>query len=101
MWLERFLIIVPSVENKFLPYAWGTYSPTWVEITLTVAGFGMMALLYLVFSKLVPMISMWELEAGVRKAPIYRRQSVHFEPQPATAKAGLAGSEPFATDVSR
>jgi len=101
MWLERFLIIVPTLETKFLPYSWGTYSPTWVEITLTVAGFGMMALLYLVFSKLVPMISMWELEAGVRKAPIYRRQAVHFEPQPATAKAGLGGAEPFATDVSR
>ena len=101
MWLERFLIIVPSLEHKFLPYSWGTYSPTWVEITLTVAGFGMMALLYLVFSKLVPMISMWELEAGVRKAPIYRRRAVRFEPQPATAKAGFAEAEPFATDVSR
>jgi Ni/Fe-hydrogenase subunit HybB-like protein len=101
MWIERFLIIVPSLEHKYLPYSWGTYRPTWVEITLTVAGFGMMALLYLVFSKLVPMISMWEIEAGVRKAPIYRRQAVSFEPTGATSKAGIGAAEPFATDVSR
>ena len=31
MWLERFLIVVPSLEHKFLPYSWGTYRPTWVE----------------------------------------------------------------------
>ena len=27
MWLERFLIIVPSLGHKYLPYSWGTYSP--------------------------------------------------------------------------
>jgi hypothetical protein len=64
-----------------------------VEITLTIAGFGMMALLYLLFSKLVPMISMWELEAGLRKAPIVRLGS--FEPR------ALPEPEPLATDVPR
>jgi len=98
MWIERFLIIVPSLEHKYLPYSWGTYRPTWVEITLMVAGFGMMALLYLLFSKLVPMISMWELEAGVRKAPAVPRHVVSLKPRPAT---GIAESEPFATDLSR
>ena len=101
MWIERFLIIVPALEHKFLPYAWGTYRPTWVEITLMVAGFGMMGLLYLLFAKLVPMISMWELEAGVRKTPLVRRPAVHFEPGAATAKARIAEPESFATDVSR
>src|SRR5579859_3566807 len=101
MWIERFLIIVPTLEHKFLPYAWGNYRPTWVEITLMVAGFGMMALLYLLFSKLVPMISMWELEAGVRKAPIYRGRAVAFEPSGARARAGVREAEPLATDLSR
>jgi Ni/Fe-hydrogenase subunit HybB-like protein len=99
MWIERFLIIVPSLEHKYLPYSWGTYRPTWVEITLMVAGFGMMALLYLLFSKLVPMISMWELEAGVRKAPLLPRHAVSVKHRPATA--GIGQREPFATDVSR
>jgi Ni/Fe-hydrogenase subunit HybB-like protein len=101
MWIERFLIIVPTLEHKFLPYSWGTYRPTWVEITLMVAGFGMMTLLYLLFSKLVPMISMWELEAGVRKAPIYRGRAAAFEPSGARARAGVREAEPLATDLSR
>ena len=66
MWLERFLIIVPSLEHKFLPYSWGSYRPTWVEDTLMASSFGFMALLYLLFSKVVPMISIWELKVGLQ-----------------------------------
>ena len=69
MWLERFLIIVPSLSHKYLPYAWGTYRPTWVEITLTAGTFAAMALFYLLFAKFVPIISVWELKAGMRGAP--------------------------------
>jgi Ni/Fe-hydrogenase subunit HybB-like protein len=68
MWLERYLIIVPSLSRKFLPYAWGTYRPTWVEITITVATFAGMALLYVLFAKFVPIISIWELKVGMREA---------------------------------
>ena len=68
MWLERYLIIVPSLSRKFLPYAWGTYRPTWVEITITAATFAAMALLYVVFAKFVPIISIWELKVGMREA---------------------------------
>jgi molybdopterin-containing oxidoreductase family membrane subunit len=68
MWLERYLIIVPSLSRKFLPYEWGTYRPTWVEITITAATFAGMALLYVVFAKFVPIISIWELKVGMREA---------------------------------
>ncbi|MBI1875911.1 MAG: polysulfide reductase NrfD [Acidobacteria bacterium] len=68
MWLERFLIIVPSLANKYLPYSWGTYRPTWVEITITAATFAAMALLYVLFAKAVPIVSIWELKAGERMA---------------------------------
>jgi len=64
MWLERFLIIVPSLGHKFLPYSWGTYSPRPVEIAITVATFAAMALLYTLFAKFVPIISIWEMRAG-------------------------------------
>jgi Ni/Fe-hydrogenase subunit HybB-like protein len=66
MWIERFLIIVPSLEHKFLPYSWGTYRPTWVEDTLMASSFGFMALLYLLFSKFVPIISLWEFKVGLQ-----------------------------------
>jgi molybdopterin-containing oxidoreductase family membrane subunit len=62
MWLERFLIIVPTLSMPRLAAAWGRYSPTWVEISITVATFAFMAVLYLIFSKLFPIIAIWEFE---------------------------------------
>lgn len=67
MWVERYLIIVPSLSRKFLPYAWGSYKPTWVEITITAATFAAVALLYIGFVKVVPIISIWELKVGMRE----------------------------------
>jgi Ni/Fe-hydrogenase subunit HybB-like protein len=64
MWLERFLIVVPSLGHKYLPYSWGTYRPRPVEILITIATFAAMTLLYTLFSKFVPIISIWELKVG-------------------------------------
>jgi Ni/Fe-hydrogenase subunit HybB-like protein len=66
MWLERFLIIVPSLSHKYLPYSWATnfYKPSWVEITITAATFAAMVMLYMLFSKFIPIISVWELKWG-------------------------------------
>ncbi len=65
MWIERFLIIVPALEHKYLPYAYGHYQPTWAEITLMASSFGFIFLLYLLFAKFVPVISVWEMKAGL------------------------------------
>jgi molybdopterin-containing oxidoreductase family membrane subunit len=91
MWLERFLIIVPSLSRKYLPYSWGDYQPTWVEITIMVGTFAGMALLYTLFSKAVPIISIWELKAGQHKKPAGRGQETgHLRPAPvASATAQL------------
>jgi Ni/Fe-hydrogenase subunit HybB-like protein len=64
MWLERFLIIVPSLARKHLPYSWSSYRPQPVEIMITVATFAAMVLLYALFAKAVPIISVWELKVG-------------------------------------
>ena len=64
MWLERFLIVVPSLGHKQLPYDWGSYRPTWVEISIMVGTAAGMVLLYVLFAKVVPIISMWELRGG-------------------------------------
>jgi molybdopterin-containing oxidoreductase family membrane subunit len=84
MWLERYLIIVPSLSHKYLPYSWGTYRPTWVEITITAGTFAAMVLLYMIFSKLVPIISIWELKVGLR-------EKAH--PAPALAETDAQPSE--------
>jgi Ni/Fe-hydrogenase subunit HybB-like protein len=62
MWLERYLIIIPTLSAPQLHSAWGRYSPSWVEISITVATFASMATLYLIFSKLFPIVSLWEFD---------------------------------------
>ena len=62
MWLERFLIIVPSLSHKYLPYSWGSYRPSWTEIIITEGTFAALAMLYMIFAKIVPIISVWELK---------------------------------------
>ena len=69
MWLERFLIVVPSLSHKYLPYSWGHYRPRPVEVLITTATFAAMMLLYTLFSKFVPIISIWELKAGDHPSP--------------------------------
>ena len=69
MWLERFLIVVPSLSHKYLPYTWGRYRPQPVEIIIISSTFAAMILLYVLFSKLVPIISIWELKVGEQYAP--------------------------------
>ena len=64
MWLERFLIVVPALGHKYLPYSWGSYSPQPVEILVTISTVAAMILLYVLFAKFVPIISIWELKVG-------------------------------------
>ena len=48
--------------------AWGTYRPRPVEIMITISTFAAMMLLYTLFSKFVPIISIWELKVGEQDA---------------------------------
>lgn len=80
MWLERFLIVVPPLEHKYLPYDWGTYRPTWVEIMITVGTLMGMILLYVLFAKFVPIISIWELRGGRHPKPIAEQTNAAVSP---------------------
>lgn len=68
MWLERFLIIVPTLSHPRLSSAWGTYTPTWVELSITAGTFAAFALLYVLFAKLFPIISIWEVKGETLRA---------------------------------
>jgi len=70
MWLERFLIVVPPLEHKYLPYDWGNYHVSWTEITIAVGTLSGMILLYVLFAKFVPIISIWELKGGQHAKPL-------------------------------
>jgi molybdopterin-containing oxidoreductase family membrane subunit len=77
MWLERFLIVVPSLGHKYLPYSWGVYRPRPVEIMITISTFAAMTLLYVLFSKFVPIISIWEMKAGDHPSPALSAAASH------------------------
>jgi len=62
MWLERFVIVVPTLANPRLASASGSYAPTWVEVAITAATFAAMVMLYMIFSKLFPIIAVWEFK---------------------------------------
>ena len=60
MWVERFIIILPTLSRPHLPAAMGFYTPTWVEISITASTFAAMVMFYLIFCKLFPIIAVWE-----------------------------------------
>ncbi|MBM2805214.1 MAG: Polysulfide reductase [Deltaproteobacteria bacterium] len=64
MWLERFIIVVPTLSFPRLPFPHGVYAPTWVEWGETAGSFGLFALFYLLFTKFFPIISIWEIREG-------------------------------------
>jgi Ni/Fe-hydrogenase subunit HybB-like protein len=64
MWLERLIIVVPSLANPRLPYPTGIYIPTLTEWMLFAGGISVFILGYLLFAKYFPLISIWEIQEG-------------------------------------
>jgi len=64
MWLERFIIVVPTLSNPRLPFGEGLYAPSWVEWGEMAGSFALFALFYVLFTKVFPIISIWEIREG-------------------------------------
>jgi Ni/Fe-hydrogenase subunit HybB-like protein len=79
MWCERFLIVVPTLAQPRLGFNWGTYAPTWVEVALTAGSVAYFILLYAVFTKLFPIIAIWEFKEGLVPAREPRRRATDDE----------------------
>jgi len=67
MWLERFLIVIPTLGHPRLPFNWRGYSTTWVELSIMVGTFAYFTLLYALFTKLFPIVAVWEFKEGRHK----------------------------------
>lgn len=63
MWLERWNIIVPTLGHPYL-IEWTEYLPTATEWALTVASFALLMLMFLIFFKIFPPVSIWEVSEG-------------------------------------
>jgi len=64
MWLERLIIVVPSLANPRMELPLGIYVPTLVEWAMFAGGLAIFALGFMVFAKFFPLISIWEIEEG-------------------------------------
>jgi len=73
MWFERFVIVVSSLAQDFLPANWDYYSPSIWDISTFVGSFGLFFTLFLLFIRFLPMISMAEVKTVLPEAdPHYK-----------------------------
>jgi molybdopterin-containing oxidoreductase family membrane subunit len=72
MWIERYLIVVSGFRVPLMPYPPANYYPSWVEWSILAGGLALFSLIITVFSKLFPVVSIWEVVE-------------HRGPEPATA----------------
>jgi len=64
MWLERLIIVIPSLANTRLPYPQGMYFPSLTEWSLLLGAVALFILGFVLFSRFFPLISVWEIKEG-------------------------------------
>ncbi len=70
MWLERFVIIVPTLTRQRMPVEGAFYIPTWVEWSILAGCISLFMLLYTLFTKIFPIVPVWEVREGREKAAL-------------------------------
>jgi molybdopterin-containing oxidoreductase family membrane subunit len=68
MWFERFVIIVTSLAQDYLPSAWGYFTPTWVDVMMLAGSFGLFLTLFMLFLRYLPVIAIAEVKAVMPQA---------------------------------
>jgi molybdopterin-containing oxidoreductase family membrane subunit len=77
MWLERLVIVVPSLANPRLELPIGIYIPSLVEWSLFAGGVAVFVLGFMIFSKMFPLISIWEIEEGRKEGLKEVEERIH------------------------
>jgi len=63
MWMERFVIIIISLHEDYLPSSWHKYMPTKVDFGILLGSFGLFFTLVLIFARVMPVIATSEMKA--------------------------------------
>jgi molybdopterin-containing oxidoreductase family membrane subunit len=63
MYLERYIIIPISLTINRMPFTWRLYQPG-IEIPLSIGTLSFFILLYMIASKLIPLVPVWEVQEG-------------------------------------
>lgn len=74
MWLERFVIIVTSLNRDFLPSSWAMYSPTVIDWSMFIGTIGFFFTLIYLFVRFLPIISIFEVRTLLPDAHVHGRQ---------------------------
>lgn len=103
MWLKRYLIVVPTLMTPFIPAEAGGmtphYNPTWVEWTITAGAFAVFLLLFTLFAKIFPIVSIWETVEGLEQAGP-EKIGVDIGGTPSPARSGNGAIRGFATGAA-
>jgi molybdopterin-containing oxidoreductase family membrane subunit len=89
MWFERFVIIVSSLHRDYLPSSWAMYHPTLTEFGWLIGSFGLFFTLFLLFTRVLPIISIGEVKAVAFWAK-HKAKAAASHDAPAGAIAGGA-----------
>jgi molybdopterin-containing oxidoreductase family membrane subunit len=73
MWLERFMIVVGSLERDYLPSSWGVFVPTFWDWSFLFGTLGLFASLMFLFARFLPVIPAFEMRRMLRELWLGRR----------------------------
>ncbi len=59
------MIIAGSLGTNFVPSQWGFFVPSVTEISITAGSFAWFLMLFSLFAKFLPIMSMTELKEGI------------------------------------
>ena len=85
MWIERYVIVVSGLRVPLMAYEPADYSPTWVEWSVFAGGLALFALLITLFTKIFPIIAVWEVaedHEATAASPDLARPTVPESPVP-------------------
>ena len=63
MWFERYIIIPTSLTINRMPFTWKLYVPR-IEILLSLGTLAFFILIYMIASRLIPLVPVWEVQEG-------------------------------------
>lgn len=75
MWFERFVIIVSSLANDYLPSSWDYFRPTIFDVATYVGSFGLFFFFFLLFLRFVPMVAIAEVKGILPQAHAHGKES--------------------------
>jgi molybdopterin-containing oxidoreductase family membrane subunit len=70
MWLERYVIIVSSLAQDYLPSSWSVFQATRWDWATYIGTIGLFLFLFFLFIRLLPMISIFEVRTLLPQAKV-------------------------------